>query len=180
MALWTETMGECDIAAVRALEEAAFSTTWQEGAFRNELKNPCAHYIVLRDEEPPTERLAGYAGFWLVVDEVHITSIAVSTELRGQGAGKRLLYSLLCRARKHGAKWATLEVRQDNLPAQKLYRRFGFAKVGTRKAYYESKVDGWIMWAGNLLSESYTERLQRVIQPWPEALHELETVKVES
>lgn len=173
-----ENMLESDVAAVRALEEATFSSTWQEGAFLNELKNnPCAHYIVLRQ---PDGSVAGYAGFWLLLDEVHVTAIAVAPELRGSGAGKRLLYSLLCRARRNSAKWATLEVRQDNPAAQKLYRRFGFAKVGTRKAYYESKIDGWIMWAGNLLSTSYTDRLRRIIEPWPQALAELEGVVVES
>ena len=155
-------MRESDIPDVRDLEQRTFSTTWQEGAFRNELKaNPCAHYLVLRSQVNLGE-FAGYAGFWLVEDEVHITSIAVSPDYRGQGAGKLLLYDLLELARRLGAKWATLEVRDDNPAAQKMYRRFGFAKVGTRKAYYEGKVDGWIMWAGNLLSESYEERLRRI------------------
>ena len=159
-------MTESDISDVRDLEKQTFSTTWQEGAFRNELKaNPCAHYLVLRTaDEPdsPASSFAGYAGFWLVEDEVHITSIAVSPQVRGRGAGKILLHDLLDLARRLNAKWATLEVRDDNPAAQKLYRRFGFAKVGTRKAYYEGKVDGWIMWAGNLLSQSYSERLQRL------------------
>lgn len=161
---WSEPMVEADIDDVRELERQSFTTTWQEGAFRNELKtNPCAHYIVMRAQQPEQSPIfAGYAGFWLVEDEAHITSIAVSPALRGQGAGKKLLFAMLELTRKLKGKWATLEVRDDNIPAQKLYKRFGFAKVGTRKKYYEGTVDGWVMWAGNLLSESYTDRLYRI------------------
>lgn len=164
-------MTEADIPEVRDLERSAFTTTWQEEAFQNELKNnPTAHYLVMRTAEG---KFAGYAGFWLVADEAHITSIAITAGLRGTGAGTRLLFSLLCLVRKLQARWATLEVREDNLAAQKLYKRFGFVRVGKRKQYYEGKVDGWILWAGNLQAELYRERLERLGAPWPEALREL-------
>ena len=163
-------MRESDISEVRELERGAFTTTWQEEAFQNELRNnPTAHYLVMRRHGV----FAGYAGFWLIADEAHITSIAVKQELRGTGAGTRLLFSLICLARKLHARWVTLEVREDNLAAQKLYKRFGFVRVGKRKNYYEGKVDGWILWAGNLQAEIYTERLKRLGARWPQALGEL-------
>jgi len=169
-------MRESDISQVRDLERQAFTTTWQEEAFRNELRNnPAAVYIVLR--EPGNDRLAGYAGFWLVEDEAHVTSIAILPELRGGGAGSRLLFSLVCQARDRGARWVTLEVRADNVPAQKLYKRFGFAKVGTRKNYYEGIVDGWILWAGNLQSVLYRQRLLAIAEKWPEIPEELGELK---
>ena len=144
-----------DVAAVRDLEQRTFATTWQESAFENELKNnPNAVYLVLEDEG-----LLGYAGFWVVDQEAHVTSIALDSRRRGQGLGKRLMLAMVQRALEEGACWMTLEVRADNVVAQNLYRRFGFYRVGIRPRYYENSVDAWIMWAGNLASESYQQRL---------------------
>jgi ribosomal-protein-alanine N-acetyltransferase len=144
-----------DVAAVRALEQRTFATTWQESAFENELKNnPTAIYLVLEDGG-----LLGYAGFWVVDHEAHVTSIALDSTRRGQGLGKRLMLAMVRRALEAGACWMTLEVRADNRVAQNLYRRFGFYRVGIRPRYYENSVDAWIMWAGNLASESYQQRL---------------------
>ncbi len=148
-----------DIATVQSLEKESFTTTWQEGAFENELKNPCARYRVLCDS---SQTVVGYAGYWLVDDEAHITSIAVNSRLRGRRLGQLLLHALLQQATSDGARWVTLEVRADNLPAQKLYRKFGFAKVGTRRQYYQGQYDGHVMWAGNLQSQTYRERMQRI------------------
>ena len=145
-----------DVAAVRELEQRTFSTTWQESAFENELKNnPTAIYLVLEGDG-----LLGYAGFWAIEHEAHITSIALDPACRGRGLGKRLMFALICRAVEAGASWVTLEVRADNVVAQSLYRRFGFYRVGVRPRYYDNSVDAWIMWAGNLSSESYQQRLQ--------------------
>jgi ribosomal-protein-alanine N-acetyltransferase len=152
-----EPMIGSDIEAVRTLEKEAFTTTWQEEAFANELAhNPTATYLVLR---APGGRLVGYAGFWLVLDEAHVTSIAIHPDYRGRQLGKQLMHAMVSRAAELGALWMTLEVRADNPAAQHMYRRFGFARVGVRPKYYEGSVDAWIMWAGNLRSESYQQRL---------------------
>ncbi len=147
-----------DIPEVRAMELESFSSSWQESAFYNELtQNPTAHYLVMRGED---QKLVGYAGFWLVQDEAHVTSIAIRPGHRGQQLGKRLMHAMVKRAADHGALWMTLEVRADNPAAQAMYKRFGFARVGVRPKYYDGTVDAWIMWAGNLHSESYRERLR--------------------
>ena len=152
-----EPMAVSDIEAVRELEREAFATTWQEEAFANELAhNQAATYLVLRGGDG---LLAGYAGFWLVQDEAHVTSIAIRPEFRGRQLGKRLMHAMVSRAAALGALWMTLEVRADNPQAQQLYRRFGFARVGVRPKYYQGSVDAWIMWAGNLASPSYQQRL---------------------
>lgn len=152
-----EPMRPEDIPFVRAVERESFETTWNEEAFLNELKqNPAAHYLVLKSAEG---ELQGYAGLWMVEDEAHITSIAIAPGVRGGGLGRRLLGGLLRRCLELGARWCTLEVREDNVPAQKLYQRFGFVRVGARKAYYQGGQDAVIMWAGNLLSQRYQERL---------------------
>jgi len=146
-----------DVEAVENLERKIFTTSWQDGAFVNELtQNQAATYLVMRTQEGG---LVGYAGFWLVDDEAHVTSIALDSEFRGQGLGRRLMHSMVTKAAERGARWMTLEVRADNLPAQQMYRRFGFARVGIRPKYYESRIDAWIMWAGNLHSSSYQQRL---------------------
>lgn len=157
MSFRIEVMTVEDIAQVREMEAEAFTTGWQEEAFHNELtQNPSAHYLVVRG---PEQKLVGYAGFWLVNDEAHVTSIAIRPGYRGQQLGKRLMHAMVSRAAEHGAFWMTLEVRADNPAAQQMYKRFGFARVGVRPKYYEGVVDAWIMWAGNLHSESYRERL---------------------
>lgn len=151
-------MGLGDVAAVQRLESQIFSSSWQEEAFANELKNnPAAHYLVLVDER---EQPWGYAGFWLVEQEAHVTSIAIHPQLRGLGWGKRLMHAMVSLAAEKAALWMTLEVQHDNLAAQQMYRRFGFARVGIRPKYYQGTHDAWIMWAGNLLSGSYQERLR--------------------
>lgn len=168
MSFRIEPMQLADVEAVRALEQEVFVTTWQPEAFANELRNnPTATYLVLRCGEGA---LAGYAGFWLVQDEAHITSIALHPEFRNQRLGQRLLHALVKRATDLGALWITLEVRADNVPAHKLYKRFGFARVGVRPKYYENRYDAWIMWAGNLQSELYRERMRTIAAGW-EALH---------
>jgi ribosomal-protein-alanine N-acetyltransferase len=154
-----EPMREGDVASVRRIEGSSFATTWPDEAFLNELKtNRSAHYLVARQGD----EVLGYAGVWLVLDEAHITSIAVDPARRGGGLGKRLLYHLLRSCQALGARWATLEVRVDNEVALKMYRRFGFARIGLRKGYYESGHDAVIMWAGNLQSRSFDARLDQI------------------
>lgn len=150
-------MSREDVAQVEELEKQVFTSSWQEGAFLNELAhNPTASYLVVRSPQ----ELVGYAGFWLVEDEAHVTSIALHPECRGQHLGRRLMHAMVSKAAQRGARWITLEVRADNTVAQTMYRRFGFARVGVRPKYYDSSVDAWIMWAGDLQSSSYRERLR--------------------
>ncbi|MEW6282737.1 MAG: ribosomal protein S18-alanine N-acetyltransferase [Candidatus Eremiobacterota bacterium] len=161
--LVVEPMREEDVAHVRRIEGDSFSSTWPEDAFLNELRsNRSAHYLVARRNGG----VLGYAGVWLVLDEAHITAIAVDPSRRGEGLGKRLLYHLLLCCRELGARWATLEVRSDNEVALKMYRRFGFARIGVRKQYYEGGQDAVVMWAGNLQSQSYRRRLDTIGLEW--------------
>ncbi|MGE0491591.1 MAG: ribosomal protein S18-alanine N-acetyltransferase [Vulcanimicrobiota bacterium] len=151
-----EAMRVEDIEQVRAIELASFETTWSPEAFTTELRhNQAAHYLVLREHG----QVRGYCGIWLVADEAHVTSIAIAPDCRGRGQGKLLMLRMLELARGLGAHWVTLEVRADNHAALSMYRKFGFARVAVRKAYYQQKIDAVVMWAGNLHSQSYTRRL---------------------
>ena len=129
------------------IEETAFPVPWHESAYYYEIaENRVANYQaleVLLDDRPAS--LIGYAGFWMMVDEAHISTIAVATEWRGRGLGKVLLLNLLLEAYRSEAIMVTLEVRKSNITAQALYQAFEFEVVGGRKRYYQGKEDALIM-----------------------------------
>lgn len=123
-----------DVDAVEAIERATFSTPWSRDAFVTELtRNVVARYLVAEVDG----MVAGYAGAWLVLDESHITNIAIAEAYRGQGYGRKLTRGLLQYLSNLGAAYATLEVRVSNQRAQNLYTSLGFVQVGKRKRYYE-------------------------------------------
>ena len=134
-----------DIPAILAIEEEAFSSPWSEEAFRNELTNNMfARYLVMEYRGA----VLGYGGMWVIMDEAHITNIAVRLDMRGKGLGNRLLDQMQRTAVFFGATRMTLEVRVSNGTAQKLYRKFGFEPAGVRPRYYsDNDEDALIMWA---------------------------------
>lgn len=133
---------------VMEVEEACFSAPWQKSTFHQEITgNPFALYIVAM----AGEEVAGYAGTWLVLDESHITNIAVAPRWQRRGIAKKLMEYLLKVSLKQGANRITLEVRQSNLAAQKLYTEFGFSAAGIRRGYYtDNKEDALIMWLDDI------------------------------
>ncbi len=131
-----------DVAGVWEIENATFPTPWSMRDFEHEMReNPCARYLVaVRDD-----RIVGFAGIHIILDEGHITNIAVTQEERGHGIGRELTTALLQYAANLGVQYVTLEVRENNAPAISLYRSLGFIKVGVRKKYYENQTDAHIM-----------------------------------
>ena len=122
-----------DVQAVHEIERLSFSTPWPAYAFEQELRgNRLARYVVAR----AGERVVGFAGVWLMVDEAHITTFGVHPEWRRQGIGRQLLLNLMDLGATLRARRMTLEVRVSNEPAQGLYRSFGFEVVGRRPRYY--------------------------------------------
>lgn len=135
-------MEKGDVAAVHAIEEATFAMPWSLDSFEKELTNPCARYLLAEKEG----RVIGFAGIWLVLDEGHITNIAICQEERGRGYGRKLTQALLQYAANLGAAYITLEVRRSNERAQRLYKGLGFISVGVRKRYYEdNQEDAFLM-----------------------------------
>lgn len=134
-----------DIDEVCRIEQESFPTPWTAGAFYNELtNNHFAHYMIME----LNGEVAGYAGMWIIMDEAHITNIAVRAPYRGRKLGERLLRELSQKAGFLGAKRMTLEVRVSNHVAQNLYAKLGFRAVGVRKGYYtDNQEDALIMWA---------------------------------
>lgn len=132
-----------DLDDVQEIEKACFSLPWSRNSFVQEItENKCARYLVVAHEN----RVAAYAGMWLVIDEAHITNIAVHPAYRGLGIGEKVTRALMRAADELGIRYMTLEVRRSNLVAQSLYRKLGFVDVGFRKRYYEdNQEDALIM-----------------------------------
>ena len=126
-------MTMADVDGVAAVEAATFPTPWSRDAFASEMKNVAARYLVAEKDG----KIIGYAGAWIIIDESHITNIAVLSDYRGQGIGRQLTHGLLQYLSNLGAAYATLEVRKSNAVAQNLYVSLGFIKLGVRKRYYE-------------------------------------------
>ena len=146
-----------DVDAVHAIETATFRTPWSKADFEHEMtKNPCARYLVAEAEGA----VVAFAGAHIILDEGHITNIAVLEPYRGRGIGRQITQALLQYASNLGASYLTLEVRAHNEKAQALYRSLGFIKVGVRKKYYDDTgEDGWIMVCDKLpeAQEDFTE-----------------------
>lgn len=137
-------MREEDIDQILEVEHASFSLPWSREAFYNELhNNKFAVYMVLEDKD----KIIGYCGTWVVIDEAHVTNIAILPEYRGRKLGEGLLRQMMMVARQMGAKSMTLEVRVTNHVAQSLYRKLGFQNGGIRKNYYsDNQEDALVMW----------------------------------
>lgn len=134
-----------DLEAVMDIERVSFSTPWSLESFKAELKdNEYARYLCLELDG----QVIGYMGLWFILDEGHITNIAIAPNFRGQHWGEFLLRSVMEEMAKLGMERMTLEVRVSNGRAQSLYKRLGFAIAGFRKGYYsDTGEDAAIMWA---------------------------------
>jgi len=127
-----------DLPAVIPIEQQSFPSPTQEKSYRYELReNKLAHYQALTVRRADQdELLLGYAGYWLIADEIHIIIIAVDPQWRGWGLGELLLLNMLDLAYEHVANLVTLEVRESNQVAQDLYKKYAFDIAGRRKHYY--------------------------------------------
>ena len=138
-----EIMKDDDIANIVEVETKSFEIPWSKESFENELKNKLALYLVAKVDE----KAVGYIVVWKIFDEGHITNVAVHPDFRGQGLARALISELLSLCRKDGIVSFTLEVRESNIVAQKLYKSFGFVESGKRKGYYsDNNEDAIIMW----------------------------------
>lgn len=139
-----ESMSLEHIPAVLEIEQASFPTPWSQQAFSYELQcNNLACYVVALHNG----KVIGYGGLWLVLDEAHVTNIAIHPAYRGKRLGEKLLFELIRRTLLAGATKMTLEVRPSNYVARKLYTKMGFVERGLRKKYYsDNNEDAIVMW----------------------------------
>jgi len=185
-----------DLPQVKEIDREAFLSAWVQTAFKNELKNPLAHYLVIVDEKtkvlpeakaggffgllsrikqlftrgaqsPPQaiEYIFGFAGFWMMADEAHITTLAVREQHHRKGIGELLVISIIDLARKLDARIITLEVRISNTIAQSLYKKYGFEQTGLRHSYYtDNKEDGVIMSTEDINSAPFKAHVENLKQ----------------
>ncbi|MHB1610327.1 MAG: ribosomal protein S18-alanine N-acetyltransferase [Sulfobacillus sp.] len=133
-----------DLDAVMGIEAHSFPTPWSRNAFQTELlENTFAIYLVLDFHG----RVVSYGGMWIILDEAHITNVAVHPDYRGHHLGQKMMEGLMDRARALNVRRMTLEVRRGNSVAQNLYNKLGFVQLGVRRNYYtDTREDAFIMW----------------------------------
>lgn len=154
-------MQEDDLEAVQAIDRLSFSLPWPASAFRYELLENSQSFLLVAEivEAEGMRRVIGAAVVWMVLDEAHIATIAVHPDYRQRGIARQLMVELLKESYRHGAELATLEVRQHNLPAQKLYRRFRFEVVGHRPHYYQDNHEDALIMTLKELNQAYIDWL---------------------
>ncbi len=156
-----EPMRRRHIARVLEIERASYPRPWTMTVFHDELDQVGAghrYYIVAK----LGRTVVGYAGLMFVVDEAHVTNVAVDPDNRRRGIATRLMLELGDTAIGRGCLAWTLEVRASSTGAQALYRSFGFAPAGVRVRYYENTEDAIVMWCHDIQEPAYAERLARL------------------
>jgi [ribosomal protein S18]-alanine N-acetyltransferase len=156
-----EPMRRSHIDEVMAIERTAYPQPWTEGVFTDELamqSRGSRHYLVAK----LGGRVVGYGGMIYMDDAAHITNVAVDLAMRKRGIATEIMLDLAWEARRAGMASLTLEVRESNVSAQSLYRRFGFMPVGVRAKYYENRDDAIVMWCTDIQGDEFEQRLQRI------------------
>jgi ribosomal-protein-alanine N-acetyltransferase len=145
---------------VLRIEQQVYPRPWTFGLFLGEISQRASRvYLVAR----VGSEVVGYAGMFRAVDDGHITTIAVDPAWQRRGIATRMLLALARAAVDRGCRNLTLEVRMSNSGAQALYQRFGFVPAGVRKGYYpETAEDALVMWANDIDTEAYTDRLREI------------------
>ncbi len=141
-----ERLAEAHLPEVLAIEAESNPAPWSEESFRGEITNPQSVFLVAVAEG----RVAGFGGVWIVVDEAHVTTLAVAPELRRKRIGIAIMEALLEVAAARGARCSTLEVRAGNAAAIALYEGLGYVRTAERKRYYQGKEDAAVMWLDRL------------------------------
>lgn len=135
-------MNAAHVAKIAEIEKVSFKTPWSAQMIADELKNPLANYFVVEKDG----QVLAYMGYYRILDEAHITNIAVKPDEKRKRYGKTLLSFVLNEMKENGVQRVTLEVNEKNIAAIRLYESFGFRPAGRRKKYYEGVDDALIYW----------------------------------
>jgi ribosomal-protein-alanine N-acetyltransferase len=152
-----------DLEVVLEIDRLSFPTPSKASLFQYELReNRLARYQVLsKAPEDQDQKIIGFAGYWMIADGAHISTIAVSPPYRRRGLGELLLLNILLMANEHSAQMATLEVRQSNQVGQALYHKYGFEIVGQRRRYYRDTSEDALLMTVAELDASYYDGLEK-------------------
>ena len=163
MEVYVNPLQKSDIDKVAEIEALAYGNHhWSKESFYSEINNKLAKYYTARVS---TGEIAGYIGTWHIVDEAHITTVAVHPDYRRKHIAECLIVKSLEDCYNEYIKYITLEVRVSNLPAIKFYEKYGFKSLGTRKGYYQdNNEDALIMWTENIFSDEYKDLFRKNIE----------------
>ncbi|MBD2450139.1 ribosomal protein S18-alanine N-acetyltransferase [Nostoc sp. FACHB-152] len=151
-----------DLSAILELDRACFGGLWTIEGYQRELDSPNSELLGLFSPLSSI-KLLGMGCFWSILDEAHITILAIHPQYHRQGLGQALLYALLKTACDRGLERATLEVRASNVAAISLYQKFGFKTAGRRRGYYKDNgEDALILW----LSDLQYPQFQKTLDHW--------------
>ncbi len=149
-----------DLSAILELDQACFGGLWTLEGYQRELDSPNSDLLGIFAPHS-SKTLLGMGCFWSILEEAHITIVAVHPQYQRQGLGQALIYALLKTASDRNLERATLEVRASNEAAISLYQKFGFKTAGRRRRYYQDNgEDALILWLSDLQQPSFTEKLQ--------------------
>ena len=155
-------MQKTDLDDVISIEAKAYGEHhWSKDSFMSELSNDLAKYFSVFNTDG---QLIGYCGCWQILEEAHITNIAVSPDYRRKHIGEALLTTIIDECYRNMAKYITLEVRVSNTPAISLYETYGFKSLGARKGYYQdNNEDALIMWTENIFYDKFKSGYEKNI-----------------
>ena len=147
-------MTEADIENIVQIEAEAYGEHhWAKSSFYDEMNNNLARYYCAKTSDGET---VAYAGTWNIIDEAHITTIAVKPDFKRKHIGEALIVKILENCYQNKIKYLTLEVRESNTPAIELYKKYGFTSLGTRKGYYQDNNESaLIMWTENIFYDKF-------------------------
>lgn len=151
------------------IDQMCLGGLWSLDNYQRELESPNSDLLVLSVRSPDInsnrETLVGLGCVWAILEEAHITLLAVHPDYQRLGFGQTLLYALLMAAWQRQLEWATLEVRVSNQKAIALYQKFGFQSIGQRRRYYQDTgEDALILWRSGLQKPDFTEALAQWLQ----------------
>ncbi|MBW4513814.1 MAG: ribosomal protein S18-alanine N-acetyltransferase [Timaviella obliquedivisa GSE-PSE-MK23-08B] len=155
--------------AVVELDRRSLGGMWTIEGYRREMDSPNSDLLILRQtilpQTPPgsaiSQPILGVGCVWAILDEAHITTLAIDPTFQRQGWGSVMLQALLRAAWRRGLEWATLEVRVSNLGAIALYKKFGFEAVGERKKYYQNpEENALILWRKGIQRSEFEQKLE--------------------
>jgi ribosomal-protein-alanine N-acetyltransferase len=152
------------VPAALEIDRRCFGKLWSAAGYLREIDSPNSELLVLckqSDASSPELTLVGLGCYWAILEEAHITILAIDPDYQRQGLGQALLYALLESAHRRGLERATLEVKISNQPAIALYQKFEFQIAGKRRQYYQDTgEDALVLWRGGLQSPYFAQQLQ--------------------
>lgn len=150
--------------AVVELDRRSLGGMWTIEGYQREMDSPNSDLLIIQQMIPQqtiAQPILGVGCVWAILDEAHITTLAIDPTMQRQGWGSVMLHALLKAARRRELEWATLEVRVSNLGAIALYKKFGFEAVGERKRYYQNpEENALILWRKGLQRSEFEQRLE--------------------